>query len=307
MSQALAQKTSRRRGRQRSFDYAQIRDAAAKNPAMTPADLAEDFKCSIPTIKRALGNADTRKTKSSHPSVPVFGLTASMPAFDNPALMEGRTIYPRTVISPKGERVFKSGENNGKIGGLVLKGKWKGFAIYTLTLEERPTCPRSCLHWRSCMGNKMHYAVRFRHGAELEWQIMHEIPALELQHPGGFAIRLHSLGDFYSVDYVYMWEEMLHRHPALHCFGYSARIDVDGDPIARALALVVRRWWNRFAIRFSDAPVTKCSTISVEHPHQAEMLAPDAIVCPEQISKTESCSTCGLCWSTTRRIAFITH
>jgi polyferredoxin len=29
-----------------------------------------------------------------------------------------------------------------------------------------------------------------------------------------------------------------------------------------------------------------------------------AIICPAQIGRPESCSTCGLCWATTRRVAF---
>jgi integrase/recombinase XerD len=46
------------------------------------------------------------------------------------------------------------------------------------------------------------------------------------------------------------------------------------------------------------------STITIEHPDQKPR---DAILCPEQVGKTESCSTCGLCWHTKRRIAFIQH
>jgi hypothetical protein len=39
--------------------------------------------------------------------------------------------------------------------------------------------------------------------------------------------------------------------PALHVWGYTAHID---GPIADALAALVKRYPDRFVIRFSDAP-----------------------------------------------------
>jgi hypothetical protein len=38
-----------------------------------------------------------RKTKSRFASQPLNSQSASMPAFDNAAIMAGRTIYPTTV------------------------------------------------------------------------------------------------------------------------------------------------------------------------------------------------------------------
>lgn len=43
--------------------------------------------------------------------------------------------------------ILVSGFLNVKIGRDVRKGKWKGYWIYTLSLEARATCPRSCEHW----------------------------------------------------------------------------------------------------------------------------------------------------------------
>ncbi len=33
----------------------------------------------------------------------------------------------------------------------------------------------------------------------------------------------------------------------------------------------------------------------------------DAIICPAQTGKADSCGTCALCWHTKRRIAFLQH
>lgn len=265
--------------------------------------------CSTQTVRNALGLGNSvssigRATKSRFVSQPLAGRRADMPAYDHPALMEGRTIYPKTVHAGRDHWALKSGHNTAKIGALIAKGKWAGFPVYTLTLEERATCPKTCNHWRSCYGNKMHMAERMQAGADLEWRLEREVAALELDHLGGFVVRLHNLGDFYSVEYVELWRRLLDKHQALHCFGYSARWRAKVDPIAAALVDLVQEQWGRFAIRFSDAPVEALSTISIEHPYQKP---DDAVICPEQIGKTESCSTCGLCWSTTKRIAFLQH
>jgi hypothetical protein len=152
----------------------------------------------------------------------------------------------------------------------------------------------------------MRGAIRWQAGEDLEWCLQREVALLDLRHPNGFAVRLHTLGDFYSVPYVELWRSLLDRHSALHIWGYTARIDED-DPITAALVSLVKQYWDRCAIRFSNAPFPfeAPSTITIETGYQKP--ADGTILCPEQIGKTESCSTCALCWQTTRRIAFIQH
>lgn len=294
----------RRRGRTREFDPNEIRALAAPPSNLKPSQIMRDLGCSKGTVMRALHGRDRQKTASKSPAGPGFRKHgAKLLRFDHPALNEKRTLFPTMVFDPK-ESVFKSGEHSAKIGGVVLKGAWKGFPVYTLTLEERATCPTICKHWASCFGNHSPFSRRFRHGPDLEWRIEREVAGLELSHPEGFVVRLHVLGDFYSWRYVDLWRTLLERHSALHCFGYTARIDVEKDIVAKTLALMVREWWPRFAIRFSNAPIDKCSTVSIEHPLQKP---DDAIICPGQLSQTESCSNCALCWQSTKRVAFIQH
>ena len=250
----------------------------------------------------------TRRTKSRWASRPLHGQSASIPPHDHPAIMSGQTIYPTTVRSARSSDrwALKTAEHSRKIGGEILKGKWAGFPAYALTLEERATCPKSCHHWRSCMGNKMQWADRVQAGPDLEWRLEREVALLDIDHPNGFAVRLHNLGDFYSVQYVERWHRLLERDSSLHVWGYTARVDRT-DPIASALVALVRCEWDRFAVRFSNAPIVTFelpSTISVEHPYQVPT---DAVLCPEQVGKTESCSTCALCWQSKRRIAFLQH
>jgi hypothetical protein len=252
----------------------------------------------------------SRVTKSRWISRPLNGVPASMPAHDHPALTSGHTIYPGTLRTARhgvdDSWALKSATNTAKIGGQICKGKWRGFPAYTLTLEERATCPTNCRHWRSCYGNKMHFAERMRAGPDLEWRLVREVALLDIDHPNGFAVRLHNLGDFYSVEYVKLWSSLLERHSGLHVWGYTARWQVKDDPIAATLVALVGRRWDRFAIRFSNAPFSFSApcTVSVETAHQKPA---DAILCPEQVGKTESCSTCALCWHSKRRIAFLQH
>ncbi len=138
-------------------------------------------------------------------------------------------------------------------------------------------------------------------GPDLEWKLEREAALLAIDHPN-FVVRLHGAGDFYSLAYVELWRTLLERHPGLHVFGYTARAD---DVIADALRALARdAGWSRFAMRFSNSTFPLRSTITIESVRQKPA---DSFVCPEQIGRTESCSTCALCWSTEKRVAFLQH
>lgn len=227
-----------------------------------------------------------------------------LPPFDHPALVEGRSIFPGKVLPvTAGIAVLKSGHNNPKVGKQVVKGRWAGFPIFTLSLEERATCPRSCLHWRTCYMNSVHFGERFRAGPDLEERIVREVVALHNRFRHGFVVRLHVAGDFYSVRYVRVWHALMSMVPTLHVFGYTARID-PSDPITIALGEICREFRDRWWLRFSDADMDTMATEVVEMPEHA---TPGAIVCPAQTGKTQCCATCALCWTTRRNIAFLRH
>ena len=81
------------------------------------------------------------------------------------AVMNGVSVYGNRVKSvsdgmAKSETVIKKSTNI-KLGKRVTKGKLAGFPIYTVTLQERATCPTSCIHWHDCYGNNMMFAVRY--------------------------------------------------------------------------------------------------------------------------------------------------
>lgn len=226
------------------------------------------------------------------------------------AVVNGTTIFQKQV-KPPDDSLLKWGASNRKLGGKVTKGRWKGMPIYYLTLEERATCPRSCLRWLDCYGNHMHNAVRYEHGEELEKALEYEIGVLADSHPDGFVVRLHVLGDFYSIGYVLKWADWITKYPPLHVFGYTAW--QPDTPIGAMIEGIRELVWNRFAVRTSGAKagpraVTVASGKGLPQGELALVEQESHIVCPAQTRQTASCGTCTLCWSApTKVIAFIRH
>ena len=290
----------------RRFDHDQIRSLASIKGVSAAARVVGCSEGYARLIASGQVGGDHDQTLSRKAPRSIEGRGARIPAFDHPSIIGGRTMYPKTVFNVDGFRytVLKSGHNSAKIGKRIQKGAWKGFEVFTLTLEERATCPKSCHHWRSCFGNSMQQAQRIAHGDVLEARLVREVEQLARMYPRGFAVRLHVLGDFYSPRYVQLWAALIEEIPQLHVFGFSARWDYQNDPIAKELIDLALKKWDRFAIRFSNCPIDECSTVSIEHPFQKPA---DAIVCPAQLGQTASCSTCALCWQSKRRIAFVQH
>ena len=218
----------------------------------------------------------------------------------HPAHRSGRSIFPSRVFDP-GEvrRVLKDGHQSRKIGNAVQKGPRRGWPIYTLTLEERATCPRTCAAWSICYGNNMQAAERIVAGPELEAALWTELAALQAEHPTGFLIRLHVLGDFYSLDYVGLWARALDAFPALAVFGFTAR-RIETEIGARLNALAEANW-SRFSVRFSGRPGPVRASRIADGPDD------NAITCPAQRGLTDCCATCALCWQSDRTIAFLRH
>jgi hypothetical protein len=220
---------------------------------------------------------------------------------DHPAVVEGRTKYPHSVVDASASpRLLIEGKNQRKIGNTVVKGRWKGMPIYCLTLEERATCPRSCREWRTCYGNGMNWARRHRDDGELMPLLWCELEELAARHPQGFVVRLHILGDFYSVEYARFWDLMLRTFPALRIFGFTAHLPASeiGRPIVRMNAAGDRCW-----IRFSG-DLGAMGSVVVPTADAAT-----GTLCPAQTDPEgkKCCADCGLCWTMQKPIYFARH
>lgn len=215
------------------------------------------------------------------------------------------TRFPTRVMPVSAmTSILVSGHSNVKIGRDVRKGKLRGYRIFTLSLEERATCPSSCQHWRSCYGNAMPFAKRVDHtDPKFLIALAAEIERLVATRGWpGVLIRLHALGDFYSVRYVSFWRLMLVKHPRLALFGYTARNNE--DEIGAAVLRLRGEFGERAMIRSSNGERHDMATVSIK----TEADCPsNAFVCPEQTNKTRCCATCGACWSTRKTVAFLEH
>ena len=224
---------------------------------------------------------------------------------DHRAVVEASTLFPNRVKAPNlSDFVFKSGANNRKIGGRVVKGMWTGMPVYSLTLEERATCSASCEHWLGCFGNHMQWPTRWRAGPELERIIPGQLQTLARKHPKGFVVRLHVLGDFPTRQYVQLWDDMMFKFPELHVYGYTRW--EKRDPIGSRIALMNATFPTRWRIRWSERG-GEMGTTTIKDTTARGRIG-QGIVCPAQTEGDDvSCGSCGLCWNSSEPIVFISH
>ena len=210
------------------------------------------------------------------------------------------TRFKKSIKDPfSGVKVLKPGANNKKLGFKVTAKKWTGKRLYSLTLVERETCPTTCHHWDDCYGNNMPFAHRFKTD-NIDLVLAREIEMLMAKHKKGIVIRLHVLGDFYSVSYVEFWQEMLEKHPKLCIFGYTAR---KKDNIAARIQGLNNLFSDRCVIRHSGN-----FELDNEWSYAAEESFEGASFdCPEQTGKIKDCASCGLCWITSKTVRFLNH
>jgi hypothetical protein len=224
------------------------------------------------------------------------------------------TLYPKSVIvapeSPlsSGLRVIKEASSNkklGKLGKRIQKGRFKDMPMYAVTLEERATCSPTCPNLDICYGDNMPFATRHTPGPELEDALRADVQHLSKKHPKGFVVRLHVLGDFYSVEYVQFWFRLLLTYEPLRLFGYT-HWQYD-HPIGKAVTKLVKHFGDRVAFRRSDKTIADDPLPSAMTIGQNEPPVPGTVICPEQTGRTAACTTCGLCLDTMVSVSFIDH
>lgn len=182
---------------------------------------------------------------------------------------------------------------------------WKGMTMYSLTLEERRTCPTDCEQWNNCYGNNMPFAHRYDHEhPEFKELLDIQLQELNRKHPEGFVVRLHVLGDFYDSLYAVQWQLWLHDYKNLHVFGYTHHKMTSN--VGTILNNINRIYKHRFRIRFSDDWDTDFSAHTSTTEDTVRLLG-NGIVCPEQTGQTKSCTTCGYCWASDQPVVFIEH
>ena len=215
---------------------------------------------------------------------------------DNPVLVQAITIHPKARRSPLDTTILKSVSANSKLGkgdNVISKGHWAGMPMYQMSLEERATCPSSCKQWAACFANNMAFAHRIDHTHPQFMELLGlEIKSLALKYKHGFVIRPHIIGDYFNAEYAAFWIEQTALYPNLRVFGFTHW------PRDSIIGRMINEWNKnpRVWIRFSDQGGDMSANVEGE-----------GFPCPEQTGKTQSCLTCGACWSTTRAVSFKQH
>ncbi len=230
------------------------------------------------------------------------------------AIKENRSLFPMTIKSVgdgmgNTERALKISKNK-KLLEKVTIGKYRGFPLVSLTLEERATCTTKCQLYNICFGNNMPFATRYKVDSYLLNQIEKDLTYYSNKHPEGFLLRLHVLGDFSSVDYVLFWARMLSEYPALHIFGYTDRWHNDSlcSGIRDEIARLRLQYGGRFAIRDSNNPGHNFTALNMDSDiAKTKLENKELFICPEQVGKVNGCGDCGLCWASNKAVGFITH
>ena len=220
-------------------------------------------------------------------------------ALDHAAVVGGRTLYKKNVFDAATYpyKVIKV-PTDIKLGKKVKKGKLREAKIYILTLEERATCDSDCEHWLDCYGNNMPFAHRFLANDALYPAIVRDLDEIDSKGKP-YQLRLHVLGDFFSLKYVNFWKNQLQNRELLNIYGYTRHHPI--KPIGKSLLSVRNKYKERFSIRFSNYPDDPMSA-------QSENVSTDGIGCPHQLGLSESCGDCTLCWTMqTKPVIFYDH
>lgn len=236
-------------------------------------------------------------------------------ALDHAALTENRTLFPSTVVDVDSAftgNLLVSGINSRKLGETIAKGKFKGYKLYSLTLEERATCSSLCEMRGACYGNGVQLARRHRivDMDVFAQKIEDEIREILLEPGSGLMVRLHVLGDFPSVEYVAMWTDLLADHERLAVFGYTHWLPwprmPDKGEIGKAIEKLKTDQPERFRIRWSTKYRMRDGACVIDYIPEKPTVA-EGVVCPAQTDATACCASCGLCWEGVQPIAFIKH
>lgn len=275
-------------------------------------------------------NRDRLRASTKKPKAPRPELVKALPP-NSPAILNKGSLFPKSENPATEEtNIFVRSTKDRKTGTQIKVGPWKGFPIYTVTLAERTTCWEGCPTYRTCYGNGMPFASRIVPDDNFLKLFNRQARNLAEKHPQGYMVRLHQLGDVYSMDYLNTIQKTFYDVPQMHiwmttAWPYKGCPDApEGSEIGDAIyqwraeereKAKAPDYKHRLAIWFSSKtahPGSATTTIIVPDIENKGTKALNIgkttnpvnpnekfnnIVCPEQVGLKADCGSCGLCWS----------
>ncbi len=227
------------------------------------------------------------------------------------------SFYP---IPPRSKGDFPDGlENGNKKTGVSGKVFDK---VFVWNIPVRTTCPGA-----SAWCNKNCYNLDSRQDvfpmrrwqqnwwwalnnpSALEGRIIQQLSEQEYKHIG---VRLHSCGDFYSIDYIEMWHKICKMFPNIQFWGYTRSWAVENllNPLSQLALLNNVNLFASWDDTMRSIPLGwRKSIVAPTNEDVIQwLLKGDAFICPEQYLQVACCADCGLCTHKgTKNVIFIIH
>lgn len=228
------------------------------------------------------------------------------------------TIYGKNVVEwALGDRepLKPAADNNKFRQTTITRRDFAGASMYSLTLEERHTCSATCGQLKTCYGNNMPFAKRYVFTAELADAIDQQLERLTRKRR--IVVRLHVLGDFFSVEYVMFWHRMLIKYPNLAVFGYTHWPHITEQ--GRAVLFLNQQFPGRCVIKRSLDLLAQIGVAEQNKGYTIVVKSWDDtpkgwIRCPAQLDHerngddaTVGCANCAICIDTDRNVVFKEH
>jgi len=155
----------------------------------------------------------------------------------------------------------------------------------------------SCDQWNRCYGDHCFQVARqdvsTPEAEEYLWANIELQLSFLCARNDKVLVRLHVLGDFYSVEYVQFWEEQLWLHEGLYLYGYTHR--PEGDPIHTAIKDLNTE--SRTRILLSDQAETPWEAGHFLVVDEWEDTPPRTARCPAELTGRDlKCVDCTLCF-----------
>lgn len=194
----------------------------------------------------------------------------------------------------------------------------KTLNLYTFNLPSGRTCPGKSdwckKHCYAAKGNFLYANVRdgqaWRWGQTQDLDAFVEAMVKEIRERNILHVRIHSAGDFYSVDYFRAWLEIARRLPAVKFLAYTRtwRIPEFAAVLPEAESVPNLTLWYSSDCSTGEPP--NAPRVAFVLPRDgnlycASMVAPN---CLKQQDHEQDCLSCGRCFDRNRKaVTFLQH
>lgn len=187
--------------------------------------------------------------------------------------------------------------------------------VWTFSIPARQTCPGKS-EWcrKNCYATKGNFlCANAQMAHDRNWNATKDLEAFEasmvaeIKRRMPLALRVHSSGDFYSVEYFRAWLRIAKQCPETKVFAYTRTWRIDRF----AAVLPEAEKVANFVLWYSTDPATgvpeKAKRVAYILDSESYGAMPEPN-CLKQLDKRQNCLTCRRCWDRRKRkVCFLKH